>query len=129
MGTSLYLFLAKLLLILALPISILPFIIILSTFAASCSAHEDISFLEIVSSAFRYEVARIGSGLALLWVVIQFSHFILDKIQLYLENFSQSVFFTKVAACFVLYIIVTILQFLARTFHFPKNKGMVILVH
>ena len=116
-----YVFLGKLFIILFLPTSIFPFIIILSTLTATHSNRIGDSIFEVMSSTCRCEVARIGSGLALLWVVIQLSHFILNKTRLYLENISQLIFVKRVSICFAVYMIIIILAFLKRKFYVTQK--------
>lgn len=125
MATNIYVFLTKLILVLFLPTPIFPLFIFLTTFAATYSIHNN-SFLETIISAFRSELIRVGSSLALLWITLAWSHLILTKIQFYLENVSQLICITKAGACFFLYAVTIVVQFFIQMFHHPMDNGIIV---
>jgi hypothetical protein len=122
---NIYIFLIKLILVLFLPTPIFPLVVFLTTLAATYSVHNN-SFLEIVISIFRCELIRIEIGLALLWIALAWSRFILIKIQSYLENVLQPICIVKAGVCFVLYSVAIIIQFFRQKFRYSMDNEIIV---
>ena len=126
MATNIYFLFTKLLIILALPSPILPFMMTLLA-ATATYTRPNTPFLQIISSTFRNEALSVGGILALLWIALLASRLILSKIQLYLESLLHLISPIKLWTCFTFYIIAVVVQLSAQRFHSSLNQCKVLV--